>query len=130
MAEALLNIKKHITLHKVINKKTKVTDANPIVDRYFTELKNKQKTVAIFNGYVLGEWNVMDNFVTNGHNYLRRTIKIWDDCIKLNYGYGPRDSPFLWHHMTTYVQDMAYVCDGFRLDNCHSTPIHVSQHML
>lgn len=32
--------------------------------------------------------------------------------------------------MTQYVQDMASVADGFRLDNTHSTPIHVCQYLL
>ena len=32
--------------------------------------------------------------------------------------------------MTKYVQDMASVADGFRLDNTHSTPVHVCQYLL
>jgi glycogen debranching enzyme len=32
--------------------------------------------------------------------------------------------------MTQYVQQMASVADGFRLDNTHSTPIHVCQYLL
>jgi len=32
--------------------------------------------------------------------------------------------------MTQYVQDLASVADGFRLDNTHSTPIHVAEYLL
>lgn len=32
--------------------------------------------------------------------------------------------------MTKYVQDMASVANGFRLDNTHSTPIHVAEYLL
>lgn len=32
--------------------------------------------------------------------------------------------------MSKYVSDMALVFDGFRLDNAHSTPIHVCYYML
>lgn len=65
-----------------------------------------------------------------GWHYLKRSICIWGDCIKLRYGQCPADSPYLWKHMTKYVQDMAMVADGFRLDNTHSTPIHVAEYLL
>jgi glycogen debranching enzyme len=32
--------------------------------------------------------------------------------------------------MTKYVQDIASISDGFRLDNTHSTPVHVAQYLL
>jgi len=32
--------------------------------------------------------------------------------------------------MEEYVTSMAQIFDGFRLDNAHSTPIHVSEHLL
>ena len=32
--------------------------------------------------------------------------------------------------MSTYVSDMARIFDGFRLDNAHSTPVHVCQYLL
>lgn len=72
----------------------------------------------------------MKDFGYEGWNYLRRTINIWGDCVKLRYGNKPADSPYLWKHMTKYVQDMASVADGFRLDNTHSTPMHVGQYLL
>ena len=72
----------------------------------------------------------MEDFAYVGWHYLKRSICIWGDCIKLRYGKCPADSPYLWKHMTQYVQDMAMVSDGFRLDNTHSTPIHVAEYML
>ena len=32
-------------------------------------------------------------------------------------------------HMTQYVQDMAKMFNGFRLDNAHSTPIFVAEYL-
>ena len=32
--------------------------------------------------------------------------------------------------MSQYVYEMAIIFDGFRLDNAHSTPIHVANYML
>lgn len=32
--------------------------------------------------------------------------------------------------MEDYTRKMAHFFDGFRIDNCHSTPIHVATHLL
>jgi glycogen debranching enzyme len=48
----------------------------------------------------------MENFAESekSFHYLRRTIIIWGDLIKLRYGRTKKDSPALWKRMKIYVQ--------------------------
>lgn len=62
--------------------------------------------------------------------YLRREVIAWGDCVKLRYGTRHSDNPVLWEHMAAYVELMASLFDGFRIDNCHSVPLPVLQFLL
>jgi glycogen debranching enzyme len=85
--EALNAIEGTIRYFKIECNRTKITleGGEMIVDPYFSELKNERKSKVAHNGWI-GGWNCMKDFGYEGWNYLRRTINIWGDCVKLRYG--------------------------------------------
>ena len=114
---------------------TDESQRSPLVEVYFTRIaphadKDPLKYSVANNGWI---WNAdpLQNFaLLPSKAYLRREVIVWGDCVKLRYGDGPSSNPWLWQHMTTYVSSLAATFEGFRIDNCHSTPLHVGTHML
>ncbi|RKO90442.1 glucanotransferase domain of glycogen debranching enzyme-domain-containing protein, partial [Blyttiomyces helicus] len=115
-----------------------ISRSDPIVDTYFTRLPQNEVTknrhpdelMLANNGWI---WNAdpLLNFAGPGSKaYLRREVIAWGDCTKLRYGDRPEDNPWLWSHQIEYTRKMARLFHGFRIDNCHSTPIHVAAHLL
>lgn len=74
-----------IRYYKLTLRRCQVSRNNYMVDPYFTECKNDKKSKVAHNGWIGGH-NCMDDFGYVGWHYLRRTINIWGDCIKLRYG--------------------------------------------
>ncbi|KND89929.1 Glycogen debranching enzyme [Tolypocladium ophioglossoides CBS 100239] len=136
--EQLYNRIKYVRLDENGPKLGPINDANPLIETYFTRLasndatfKHKPQDLALVNnGWVWGGNALVDNAGPGSRVYLRREVIVWGDCVKLRYGAGPEDSPWLWKHMTDYARMLAKYFAGFRIDNCHSTPIHVAEHIL
>ncbi|KAI0033651.1 glycoside hydrolase family 13 protein [Vararia minispora EC-137] len=111
-----------------------ITKEFPLMESYFARVpgydKDPQKYSLAVNGWM---WNAdpLQNFAQlPSKAYFQRSVIAWGDCVKLNYGASREDSSFLWDHMTSYVTTLARGFAGFRLDNCHSTPLHVGTYLL
>ena len=131
---AMNNIKGGIRWEFITNHNKAVKRKKPLISPYFAVFDSTKKNqIFACNGWV-GESedpnNPAPDFTKEGtYYYFKRKINIWSDCPKLNYGYSPSDCPYLMQHMTKYVQDMAKMFNGFRLDNAHSTPIFVAEYL-
>uniref|UniRef100_A0A7E4ZTU8 Glycogen debranching enzyme n=1 Tax=Panagrellus redivivus TaxID=6233 RepID=A0A7E4ZTU8_PANRE len=122
-----------------------VTDEHPLVTNYFLHPydtkdvsedeahaydSDKGRFLMACNGWVMSN-DPMKNFAQYPSMvYFRRELIAWGDCIKLNYGEKPEDCPYLWEYMTEYTVTCAKIFQGLRIDNCHSTPIHVAEYLL
>ncbi|CAI4216989.1 unnamed protein product [Parascedosporium putredinis] len=117
-----------------------ITAESPISESYFTRLPENDETKAkgltekdltlVNNGWLWDANALVDNAGPDSRAYLKREVFSWGDCVKLRYGKRHEDNPWLWDHMASYAKMLAKYFHGFRIDNCHSTPITVAEHML
>lgn len=121
-----------------------ISASEPLVAPYFTHTPYDQFKVAheeklmftsgahfmAHNGWVMGLPSTDDFAAPTSQVYLKRELVAWGDCVKLNYGQKPTDAPYLWDYMRKYVESQAKVFHGFRIDNCHSTPLHVAEYVV
>ncbi|CAG8477962.1 4253_t:CDS:10 [Cetraspora pellucida] len=136
--ENLLNRAKYLKLDPHGPKQKEISRRVPLVERYFTRIPLNEKTqkypkgcLAVANNGWIWNANPLQDFASSeSFSYLRREVIVWGDCVKLRYGKSRDDSPWLWDHMTKYTVQLASLFHGFRIDNCHSTPLHVGQYLL
>ncbi|KZT59916.1 glycoside hydrolase family 133 protein [Calocera cornea HHB12733] len=115
-----------------------ISARTPLVETYFTRLPKNAQTAkhdptslsVANNGWIWGADPLQNFALPPSKVYLRREVIVWGDCVKLRFGSGPNDNPWLWAYMKAYVEQLAGSFDGFRMDNCHSTPLHVGTYFL
>lgn len=129
---------KYLRLDEHGPKLGEINSKNPLIESYFTRLpfnstteKHKSTSLALVNnGWIWAADAMTDHAGPKSRAYLRREVIIWSDCVKLRYGSCPDDNPFLWDFMARYTRLMAKYFAGFRIDNCHSTPLVVAEYLL
>lgn len=130
--EQLFNRIKYLRIDEHGPRQGPITEKLPLTEPYFTRFRAKDgREYALANNGWIWNGNPLVDFASNkSRAYLRREVIVWGDCVKLRYGRGPQDSPYLWDRMSDYVKLNAKIFDGFRIDNCHSTPLHVAEYFL
>ncbi len=130
--EQLFNRIKYLRVDDHGPKLGEINKKNPLTEPYFTRFTAKDgKDYQLANNGWIWNGNPLVDFASNQtKSYLTREVIIWGDCVKLRYGSGPQDSPYLWNRIEEYVKLSAKIFDGFRIDNCHSTPLHVGEYFL
>lgn len=130
--EQLFNRIKYLRVDDHGPKQGPITKKLPLTEPYFTRFTAKNgKDYALANNGWIWDGNPLVDFASDQSKaYLRREVIVWGDCVKLRYGKGPEDSPYLWDRISKYVEMNARIFNGFRIDNCHSTPLHVGQYFL
>ncbi|SCU83648.1 LADA_0C12706g1_1 [Lachancea dasiensis] len=130
--EQLFNRIKYMRLDNHGPKLGTVTPEAPLVEPYFTRFKaaDGEDYALANNGWIWNGDPLVDFASNKSRAYLRREVIVWGDCVKLRYGSKPEDSPYLWDRMSKYIEINAKLFDGFRIDNCHSTPLHVGEYYL
>lgn len=115
-----------------------ISSSSPFIESYFTRLPINQVTrihspkslALVNNGWIWAANAMKDHAGPESRAYLRREVIVWADCVKLRYGKSSADNPFLWDYMARYTRLMAKYFSGFRIDNCHSTPLAVAEFLL
>ena len=115
-----------------------ISSESAFIESYFTRLPsnaatkkhNPRSLFLVNNGWIWAANALKDHAGPDSRAYLRREVIVWGDCVKLRYGNSPVDNPFLWEFMAEYTRLMAKYFTGFRIDNCHSTPLVVAEYLL
>jgi glycogen debranching enzyme len=130
--EQLFNRIKYLRIDDHGPRLGEISKKSPLTEPYFSRFvgtDGKDYQLAN-NGWIWNGDPLVDFASENARCYLLREVIIWGDCVKLRYGDRPADSPYLWSRMTDYIEMNAKIFNGFRIDNCHSTPLHVGEHFL
>lgn len=101
--------------------------ADPVIETYFNR---NYGTPLACNGWEWGGNPLVDHAGPKSKAYIRRELIVWGDCTKLRYGERKEDSPYLWDRMAKYARLMAKYFAGVRIDNAHSTPLHVGEYLI
>ena len=136
--DQVLNRVKYLRLDDNGPKLGPISEKHPLIETYFTRLpinattrKHSPGSLALVNnGWIWAADAMKDHAGPDSRAYLRREVIVWSDCVKLRYGKSPEENPILWDYMTKYTRLMAKYFAGFRIDNCHSTPLAVAEYLL
>ena len=121
------NIESEIRYHKIELRTFEVTAKKPLVKPYFTVLPDG--TQALLNGFIFNPKRFSPD-ISEKWNYLYRNVITWNDCVKINYGQDLSSVSPWFHIIEAHVESLSKVFSGFRIDNCHGTPLWVTEHLI
>lgn len=121
------NIESEIRYHKIELRTFEVTSKSPLVKPYFTALPDGKQV--LLNGFIFNPKRFASD-ISAKWNYLYRNVITWNDCVKINYGQDLTACSSWFHIIEAHVVSLSKVFSGFRIDNCHGTPLWVTEHLI
>lgn len=127
LKKIFLNIENEIRYQKLELRVFEVSENNPLVKPYFTHLPSGLPV--LLNGFIYSPRKFLED-ISAKWDYLERNVITWRDCVKLNYGKDLKSCGEWINVIKDHTTTLASIFAGFRLDNCHGTPLWVTKYLV
>lgn len=124
-AQLLRNLATSIRYHKLSTSRHEITSSSPLFPRYFYSLGSLP---VLRHGFALEPGSEQDAVAKQQWHTLTRSFIICPEALRLRY--GPLGTEPEWEYMGEYVNSMARVFKGIRIEDAANTPAEVLERLI